>query len=75
MSTIGNAGHGLENTPILAPGFGAQGARLSDANKLFGGLATTVIYNVGRSVAGESSEGLKNRILEAKLELETGLST
>ena len=75
MSTIGNAGHGLDYTPILAPGFGAQGARLSDANKLFGGLATTVIYNVGRSVAGESSEGLKNRILEAKLELETGLST
>ena len=63
----------LSNTPILAPGFGAQGAKLSDAKDLFGDLAKSVIYNVSRSVAGDSAEGLKDRVLSAKQELEIGL--
>jgi orotidine-5'-phosphate decarboxylase len=64
----------LSNTPILAPGFGAQGAKLSEARSLFGELAPSVIFTVSRSVAGKSPNGLKNRVLEAKNELEIGLS-
>jgi orotidine-5'-phosphate decarboxylase len=64
----------LGHTPILAPGFGAQGAKLSEAKSLFGDLAENVIYNVARSVAGSSSSNLKDRVLSAKFELETGLS-
>ena len=35
--------------PILAPGFGAQGASLADARKLFGANAKNVIYTISRS--------------------------
>ncbi len=40
------------NTFILAPGFGAQGARLGMLDKLFGTAAPTVIASVSRSVLG-----------------------
>jgi orotidine-5'-phosphate decarboxylase len=63
----------LENTPILAPGFGAQGAKLTEAKDIFGDLTRSVIYNVARSVAGDSPEGLKDRVLISKQELEIGL--
>jgi orotidine-5'-phosphate decarboxylase len=63
----------LSNTPILAPGFGAQGAKLSEARSLFGESAPSVIFTVSRSVAGKSHNGLKDRVLEAKNELAIGL--
>jgi orotidine-5'-phosphate decarboxylase len=64
----------LSSVPILAPGFGAQGAQLSSAKATFGQLSPSVVFNVARSVAGNSADGLKSRVLAAKLELETGLS-
>lgn len=42
-------------TPILAPGFGAQGARLQDAGRLFGAAANQVIASVSRSVLANPS--------------------
>lgn len=63
----------LTNTPILAPGFGAQGAQLSDASKLFDVNARSVVFNVSRSVAGDSPAGLRDRVLKSKQELEIGL--
>ncbi len=64
----------LVNTPILAPGFGAQGAKLADASKLFGVNSRSVICNLARSVAGDSPTGLQDRVLKSKQELEIGLS-
>lgn len=64
----------LIHTPILAPGFGAQGAKLSNARSIFGELAEVTIFSVSRSVAGESPVGLRDRVQSAKAELETGLS-
>ena len=40
------------NTFILAPGFGAQGARLGMLDRLFGAAAPSVIASVSRSVLG-----------------------
>ena len=40
----------FSNTPILAPGFGVQGARLSDLDRLFGEASGSVIASVSRSV-------------------------
>jgi orotidine-5'-phosphate decarboxylase len=40
------------NTFILAPGFGAQGARLSMLDRLFGAASPSVIASVSRSVLG-----------------------
>ena len=64
----------LVHTPILAPGFGAQGAKLSNARSIFGELAEVTIFSVSRSVAGESPVGLRDRVQSARAELEIGLS-
>lgn len=60
-------------TPILAPGFGAQGARLADTGRLFGVAASQVIASVSRSVLGAGPDGLIEAIENAKAELAEGL--
>jgi orotidine-5'-phosphate decarboxylase len=64
----------LDSTPILAPGFGSQGAKLSNVRSIFGKLCGVTIFNVSRSVAGDSPVGLLERVKSAKVELELGLS-
>lgn len=62
------------HTPILAPGFGAQGARLADAGRLFGVAAGQIIANVGRSVLVAGASGVADAIDEANAELAEGLA-
>jgi orotidine-5'-phosphate decarboxylase len=59
----------VEGTLILAPGFGAQGAELSDLHSLFGGAASTVIPSVSRSVLGAGASGLAAAIDDHRREL------
>ncbi|MFM5905835.1 MAG: orotidine-5'-phosphate decarboxylase [Micrococcales bacterium] len=61
-------------TPILAPGFGAQGARLADCGRLFGAAAKSVIASVSRSVLAAGQAGLADAIADAQLELAEGLA-
>jgi orotidine-5'-phosphate decarboxylase len=63
----------MAQTPILAPGYGHQGARLIEAEKIFGSLAGNLICSASRSIAGTSPAGVSLRIQEAKLELSKGL--
>jgi orotidine-5'-phosphate decarboxylase len=63
----------MAQTPILAPGYGHQGARLTEAEKIFGSLAGNLICSASRSIAGTSPAGVSLRIQEAKLELSKGL--
>jgi orotidine-5'-phosphate decarboxylase len=65
---------GSVKTPILAPGFGAQGAELGDVKKLFGSLANTVIASVSRSVLEAGPSGIANAIDSHKSLLEKGLA-
>jgi orotidine-5'-phosphate decarboxylase len=60
-------------TPILAPGFGAQGAELSSSRELFGLGSAQVIHSVSRSVLQAGSTGLSKAIDAAKAELLVGL--
>ena len=60
-------------TPILAPGFGAQGAELSASKQLFGAAAAQVIHTVSRSVLQAGQDGLAKSIDAAKAELAIGL--
>ena len=60
-------------TPILAPGFGAQGAELGDINRLFGEGAKQVIASVSRSVLRAGSTGMPKAIEAANVELAAGL--
>lgn len=59
-------------TPILAPGFGAQGARLLDAGRLFGSASSQLIASVSRSVI--ATPNVSDAIEQAKAELAEGLA-
>lgn len=74
LLTMGVDPADLLGVPILSPGFGAQGAKLSDAKTLFGPLAPNVIFSVSRSIASNSSDGLRDRVQSAVAELRIGLS-
>jgi orotidine-5'-phosphate decarboxylase len=52
----------LEDLLILAPGFGAQGAALSDIPSIFGRNARRVIPSVSRSILGGGTAGVTTAI-------------
>jgi orotidine-5'-phosphate decarboxylase len=56
--------------PILAPGFGAQGARLSDVVARFGANASTVLASASRSILAAGPSGLAAAIATHIRELE-----
>lgn len=65
---------GAVRTPILAPGFGAQGAELADIRRLFGNASDSVIATVSRSVLEAGANGIARAIDNHKLQLEKGLA-
>ena len=69
LSESGIAADALTTTPILAPGFGAQGARLADIGAIFGAAAATVIPSVSRSVLEAGPEGIAAAIDAHRAEL------
>jgi orotidine-5'-phosphate decarboxylase len=48
--------------PVLAPGFGHQGAELRDLRAIFGSLAGSVIVSESRSLLGAGPDGLAEAI-------------
>ena len=60
--------------PVLAPGFGAQGAKLTDAKAIFGGMAGAVSYSVSRSILEAGANDLPSAIKRANSELTDGLT-
>lgn len=48
--------------PVLAPGFGAQGARLEEARAIFGALGSAILANESRSVLSGGPAGLAQRV-------------
>ncbi|UCR89594.1 orotidine-5'-phosphate decarboxylase [Mycetocola spongiae] len=48
--------------PILAPGFGAQGARLEDTTKIYGPLSSGVIISASRSVLSAGPENIAEAV-------------
>jgi orotidine-5'-phosphate decarboxylase len=73
LQDYGLVSDSFQNTPILMPGFGAQGVALGSTRKLFGDLTSNLICSVSRSVAGDSRVGLRERISSAKQELNQGV--
>jgi orotidine-5'-phosphate decarboxylase len=60
-------------TPILAPGFGAQGAKLSESRSIFGAASDRVVHTVSRSVCDSGKLAVARNIESAKSELLLGL--
>lgn len=54
----------LAGTPILAPGFGAQGADPADLRRLFGYVAANVVANESRSILAAGPDALAARITQ-----------
>jgi len=73
LGDFGLSADSFPSTPILMPGFGAQGVELSSTSELFGELKSKLICSVSRSVAGESRAGLVDRIASAQQELSRGV--
>jgi len=48
--------------PILAPGFGEQGARLRDVRGLYGAAASRVLANVSRAAYADGPNGITGRL-------------
>jgi len=48
----------LHRASLLAPGFGAQGARLRDISERFGSLAPQVLASASRSILGAGPDGI-----------------
>ncbi|MEN2740981.1 orotidine-5'-phosphate decarboxylase [Microbacterium sp. X-17] len=68
-ATVDRTRYGLPDgfapaAPVLAPGFGAQGAEPADLARLFGALAPSVIANESRSILSAGPNGLEARIAE-----------
>jgi orotidine-5'-phosphate decarboxylase len=73
-ATVRLADYGIEpehltRVPILAPGFGAQGAQLSDVRTLFGVASSHTVVNVSRSVLGAGPDGLAAAVRRASEEV------
>jgi orotidine-5'-phosphate decarboxylase len=48
----------LDRTPILAPGFGHQGARVEDIPRLYGRAAANVVVSASRSILAAGPSGI-----------------
>jgi orotidine-5'-phosphate decarboxylase len=55
---------GAPAAPVLAPGFGHQGAELSDVRHIFGGLAEATIVSESRSILSAGPAGIARAVAE-----------
>lgn len=68
---LGRVADGAE-VPVLAPGFGAQGAELRQLRRRFGRASSRVIANVSRQALEAGPEGLADRLRRLGDELREG---
>lgn len=67
-----SAGH-APALPVLAPGFGHQGARVEDLRSLFGSLAPATLVNESRSVLAAGPRGIADAIDRRAAEVRAAL--
>lgn len=64
LDAYGIAADHLVSTPILAPGFGHQGAKFSDLSTLFGSVSSNVVVSASRSILAAGPGGIAAAIDE-----------
>jgi orotidine-5'-phosphate decarboxylase len=62
LGAYGLSDEDLEGMPILAPGFGAQGAAVRDARSRFGRASSTLIVAQSRSILEAGREGVADAV-------------
>ena len=65
---------GLANTPILAPGFGHQGARYADLRSIYGVAVEHVVVSASRSILAAGPSGLAAAIEREAAEVAEALA-
>jgi orotidine-5'-phosphate decarboxylase len=65
---------GVANTPILAPGFGHQGARFADLRAIYGAAADQVVVSASRSILVAGPSGLAAAIGQQAAEVAEALA-
>lgn len=73
-ATVQTADYGIDTgalrgTPILAPGFGHQGARIDQLGALFGAAASAVLVSVSRSILVAGPTGISAAIASQAAEV------
>ncbi|MCC2032102.1 orotidine-5'-phosphate decarboxylase [Microbacterium allomyrinae] len=63
-AAVGLSDEALRGAPLLAPGFGAQGASAEDLSSLFGALAPNVVASESRSILSAGPAAIVARIEE-----------
>ena len=69
-----NSGKVDLRTPVLAPGFGFQGAQLANAKSIFKDIAGDVIYTISRSALRGGIQSVRTSVIEDQAILQTALS-
>jgi orotidine-5'-phosphate decarboxylase len=64
----------LSNTPVLAPGFGHQGAQISDLRSLYGAAASNVVVSASRSILAAGPSGIAAAIEQQAAEVAGALA-
>lgn len=65
LADVGLTDSALAGTPVLAPGFGHQGARIDQLSELFGSAAQNVVVSASRSILSAGPSGLGAAIDDA----------
>jgi orotidine-5'-phosphate decarboxylase len=64
----------LTSVPVLAPGFGHQGARVSDLRAIYGPAADTVLVSTSRAVLSAGPTGMAGAVRDAAEEVRSCLA-
>ncbi|ARC56916.1 Orotidine 5'-phosphate decarboxylase [Frondihabitans sp. 762G35] len=78
-ATVDLADYGIDTaslvaTPVLAPGFGAQGARYADVRRLFGEASGQVLVSASRSLLSAGPAGVAAAVRDASEEVSSCLA-
>ncbi len=65
----------LEHTPILAPGFGAQGARIEDLSTLYGAASRNVLVSVSRDILAAGPSDIDGRLVSYAADLRKAMGS
>lgn len=74
LDDFGIADSALAQTPILAPGFGHQGATFADTRTIYGEATGGVLVSASRSILAAGPAGIAEAVRVQSLELADGLA-
>ncbi|MCJ1713845.1 orotidine-5'-phosphate decarboxylase [Curtobacterium sp. VKM Ac-2922] len=75
LTDFGIDEHEIGTAPVLAPGFGAQGARIEDLRALYGSRAEQVLVSESRGLLGDGPDGVTARVTDRADRIRAALTT